>query len=166
MDFKNLSREPAPSNYRANVQILVKQYAKGLVHGFQKDAIQNAMGARNSDDFAGWKCQIDIVKTEKGTFLTVEDFGTLGLTGKNLTVSEIRELTNAGKLKDETMRLARIESVYNSGNNNYGGGLFGIGKMMYSAASDEDVCTYYFESVSSVPGEGYRSNSNMILIIF
>lgn len=149
-----------PTNYTARVEQIINEYndAKGLIHGFQKDAIQNAVGARTSNSWSNWKCCIDLISTPKGKFLIVSDYGTAGLTGPNKTPDEIQNMCNTGALFPEDWRLARISANNVSGNNQTGGGLFGIGKTLYSAASNKDICKYYFDSLTK---DGiYRANLN------
>lgn len=147
------------TNYAKHVQWVIKTYddAMGFVHGFQKDAIQNAVGARkNSRSFNGWKCVIDIVRTPKGTFLIVEDFGTVGLTGPNYTIRELDELTSTDTQIPADHRLARISVDNSSGGDSTSAGLFGVGKTLYAAASKDFF--NYFESITE--NEGYRCNMN------
>lgn len=153
-------RKPAPDNIKGDIHSFLQEYERdrGFVHGFQKDVIQNAIGAREGDGFEDWKVSIDLVSTDKGSFLTVTDFGTTGITGKNYSVDEIRNLSKGPDEIDGYEKYARISSFYNSGNNEKGGGLNGIGKKMYIAASNPDTLLYYYESIARV--EGYRINSN------
>ena len=150
-----------PTNFIKRVEQIINIYnsmGRGLVHGFQKDAIQNAVGARPTNSWKDWKCCIDLVETEKGLFLTVTDYGTEGLTGPNLTIAEIAAMCDRNDVFPEDLRLARISCNNVSGGNSTGAGLFGVGKTMYSAASKPDVCKYYFESNTN--GFGYRCNVN------
>lgn len=132
------------TNVPKAVEEIIKGYqkrpAKGLVHGFQKDAIQNSWGARLTKRGKDWKFEIRYVENEKGKFLVVEDFGGVGLTGKNYTQDEIAEITDF----DEEDRLARFSSMNNSGGVTTGAGNFGRGKRMYQAVSSEYM--YYFDS--------------------
>jgi hypothetical protein len=95
--------------------------------------------------------------TDKGIFLIVEDFGTWGLTGENMEYEEVLSHSQADDLKKD-QRLARIESVWNSGGN-VGPGLFGIGKFVYSAMSEGKQPLYYFDS--KLDGGEYRANVNL-----
>lgn len=155
-----LEKVKRASNYGKHVEWVVRTYeeAKGLVHGFQKDAIQNAIGARKqTKSYAGWKCVIDIKETDKGTFLIVEDFGTVGLTGKNYTIEDLDQMTeNSGYRIPSDQRLARISVDNSSGGDATSAGLYGVGKTLYVAASK--ITKNYFESVTE--NEGYRCNVN------
>lgn len=146
MDNMNLT--PIPQNYKNNVDWILGAYTDAGVtfpNGFQKDAIQNAVGARKTNKWKNWRCDISLVKTEKGKYVIVEDFGTVGLTGKIIPISEINELmANGGKLGPDE-RLSRFTSMFNSGGNTTGGGLFGAGKSVYSVASQS--YTYYYDSL-------------------
>ena len=150
-----------PSNFIKRVEQIINEYnstGRGLIHGFQKDAIQNAVGARATNSWNNWKCCIDLVETPKGRFLCVTDYGTEGLTGPNKTIAEIATMCDANETFPEDWRLARISSNNVSGGLSTGAGLFGIGKTLYSAASKTNVCKYYFESLTA--GFGYRCNVN------
>ena len=139
-----------PSNYANHVNHIISLYeqnGKGLVHGFQKDSIQNSLGAKSNNDLSKWRCDILIEKTNLGEFITVTDQGTYGLTGPNLTVDEIQDRIDQKIPFPETDRLARISCSNESGGLSTGAGLFGIGKTMYSAASES--CSYIFESLTS-----------------
>lgn len=139
---------PIPQNFRKSVDWILGAYTDADVtfpNGFQKDAIQNAVGARKSNKWSGWKCDISLVENDHGHFVVVEDSGTVGLIGKNIPGDKVNEMM----AKDETLppqeRLARFTSMFNSGGNTTGGGLFGAGKSVYSVASEE--YTYYFDSL-------------------
>ena len=137
-----------PQNYKNNVEWILGAYEDAGVtfpNGFQKDAIQNAVGARKTNKWKNWSCNISICKTDKGEFVIVEDSGTMGLTGENIPAEEINKLMASGETLDSTQRLARFTSMFNSGGNTTGGGLFGAGKSVYSVASD--MYTYYFDSL-------------------
>ena len=116
-----------------------------LADGFQKDVIQNAIGASSTKKYTGWKCKIDLIHNEKGHFIVVEDEGCTGLTGPNLTTEEINTFVSMGKVLDDEWRLARFSSLNNSSSTQSGAGLFGVGKTMYSIASSSR--TYYFDSL-------------------
>lgn len=147
-----------PINYPNYVDNIIKQYEDGnltLPDGFQKDVIQNAIGAKKTEKFKNWSCDISLVTNEKGTFIIIEDKGTHGLIGQNLTQADIVKYQNEGKL-NEKERLARFSSLFNSGGNT-GAGLYGIGKTIYSAASKD--YGYYFDALRD---DGiYVANSNL-----
>ena len=154
---------PMVTNFRGRVATVIRQYEDDttIPHAFQKDVIQNAIGARPSTKWNGWRCTIDVVLNSSGEkVLVISDYGTTGLTGGNYSNAELREKTDSGYLTDHPEeKLGRISSDSNSGGVITGQGLFGIGKTLYSIASDADVCTYYFESVSV---EGYRASRNKV----
>ncbi|MDI6766877.1 MAG: hypothetical protein QME52_08655, partial [Bacteroidota bacterium] len=59
-----------PQNDKQQVEQLIREYesdpAKGLAHGVQKDAIQNALGARTLADEVkacqkNWRCYFELV---------------------------------------------------------------------------------------------------------
>ncbi|WP_314327899.1 hypothetical protein [Oribacterium sinus] len=137
-----------PQNYKNNVDWILGAYEDAGVtfpNGFQKDAIQNAVGARKTSKWKNWACDISLVENEHGRFVIVEDFGTVGLTGKNTPAEEINIMMAEGKSLEPSERLSRFTSMFNSGGNTTGGGLFGAGKSVYSVASE--TYTYYFDSL-------------------
>lgn len=139
---------PIPQNYKNNVDWILGAYTDAGVsfaNGFQKDAIQNAAGARKTNKWKNWSCDISLISNSCGTFVVVEDSGTVGLTGQNIPAQEINEMMARGEQLPSTERLARFTSMFNSGGNTTGGGLFGAGKSVYSVAST--TYTYYFDSL-------------------
>jgi len=141
---------PIPQNYKNSVNWILGAYTDAGVtftNGFQKDAIQNAVGARKTNKWKNWSCDISLVTNERGTFVVVEDSGTLGLIGKNISAMEINEKMANGEQLSSDERLARFSSMFNSGGNLTGGGLFGAGKSVYSVASS--TYTYYYDSFRS-----------------
>lgn len=148
-----------PQRYKKQVDWVFGAYEDAgvtLAEGFQKDAIQNAVGARKRDKWDNWNCDIYLVKNAMGTFLVVEDSGTVGLTGDNMTMDEIRGYADRDENLDPEQRLARFSSMNNSGGNKTGGGLYGVGKIVYSVSSTK-YC-YYFDSLRE-DGK-YVANSN------
>lgn len=139
-----------PHNFSKEVEYLYGTYEDAgvkLANGFQKDAIQNCVGARKANSWKNWNCNIYIKKTVKGLFLVVEDSGTLGLIGPNLSASDIVDMLDNNKYLDNNMRLARFSSMHNSGGNSTGAGTYGVGKIVYAAASKKHA--YYFDSLTS-----------------
>jgi hypothetical protein len=139
---------PIPQNYKSNVDWILGAYTDAGVsftNGFQKDAIQNAAGARKTNKWKNWRCDISSIENQHGRFLVVEDFGTVGLTGENTPADKINEMMARGVSLPPEERLSRFTSMFNSGGNKTGGGLFGAGKSVYSIASE--TYTYYFDSL-------------------
>ncbi len=139
---------PIPQNFKNNVDWILGAYTDADVtfpNGFQKDAIQNAVGARKNHKWNNWSCDISYMKNSHGSFVIVEDSGTLGLTGKNTHGDEVNAMMARGESLPPEERLSRFTSMFNSGGNVMGGGLFGAGKSVYSVASEE--YTYYFDSL-------------------
>lgn len=139
---------PIPQNYRNNVDWILGAYTDAGVsfpNGFQKDAIQNAVGARKTNRWKNWRCDISLIENTHGRYVVVEDSGTVGLTGKNTPAEEINALMAQGKTLPAEERLSRFTSMFNSGGNTTGGGLFGAGKSVYSVASQS--YTYYYDSL-------------------
>ena len=139
---------PIPQNYEKNVDWILGAYTDAGVtfpNGFQKDAIQNAVGARKTNKWKNWKCDISLIKNDLGRYVIIEDSGTVGLTGKNIPTKEINKLMREGTVLPAEERLSRFTSMFNSGGNTTGGGLFGAGKSVYSVASK--TYTYYYDSL-------------------
>lgn len=139
---------PIPQNYRNSVEWILGAYTDAGVtfpNGFQKDAIQNAVGARKTNNWKGWHCDISLVENQCGKYIVVEDSGTVGLTGDNTPAEDINKLMAEGKSLPASERLSRFTSMFNSGGVTTGGGLFGAGKSVYSVASK--TYTYYFDSL-------------------
>ena len=144
----NNSMTPIPQNYKNNVIWILRAYTDAGVtfpNGFQKDAIQNAVGARKTNKWKNWSCDISLVENEYGIFVIVEDSGTVGLTGNNTPAETINQMMANGETLPSSERLSRFTSMFNSGGNTTGGGLFGAGKSVYSVASQ--TYTYYFDSL-------------------
>lgn len=143
-----------PTNWKSNIDQVVAGYetepAKGLVHGFQKDALQNSWGARVNKKGTGWGTRFQLVENHFGTFLCVEDWGTKGMTGPNIPMHDINKMS--GDL-DPEYRLARFSAMNYSGGNE-GAGLYGRGKLLFSAASKD----YFFLFETLTEQDGYRAN--------
>jgi len=149
-----------PTNWKSNIQQVVKGYetepAKGLIHGLQKDFTQNAWGQRkNLSEGKGWGMEFTLLENKKGKFLLVQDYGTNGMTGPNMSMSEIAKLTTD---LPPDHRLARFSAMNYSGGND-GAGLYGRGKLLFSAASE--IGYYIFETLTE--DEGYRVNYKKII---
>lgn len=139
---------PIPQNYRNSVDWILGAYTDAGVsfpNGFQKDAIQNAVGARKTNKWKNWRCDICLIENVHGKYVVVEDSGTVGLTGKNTPAEQINDLMAHGETLPAEERLSRFTSMFNSGGNTTGGGLFGAGKSVYSVASQS--YTYYYDSL-------------------
>ena len=139
------------SNFDSEIEQTIVLYetspAKGLCHGFQKDAIQNGWGHRLNKKGENWKMLIKYLKNEHGEFVIVEDCGNTGLIGKNYSRNELSEMmANKVKLGPEE-KLARFSTLYNSGGNVDSAGLFGRGKWMYQTVSKN--YEIYFDSLTS-----------------
>lgn len=139
-----MKKTSMPQNYKKDIDWIIDAYELAQVEfsdGFQKDAIQNASGARATDKWDGWKCKIDLIENEKGKFLVIEDEGTEGLTGPNISAEEIMKMIEADEEINASWRLARFSSRNVSGGNQTGAGKYGVGKSVYSACSkDYDYC--------------------------
>ena len=147
-------------DFGESVNWIIQAYAMHDVtfpDGFQKDSIQNSAGARVRDSWDNWKCKFDVIVSGGNSFLVIEDCGTTGLTGPNLTQDEIQSLIDKKELNDKPdWRLARFSSRNVSGGNTLGAGKFGVGKSVYSAASK--TYKYWFDSYT-IEGK-YVANYN------
>lgn len=127
-------RQEVAQDWKAAIDQVVLGYEKhkGLVHGLQKDAIQNGWGHRLHPKGKGWAFEFNLIKGFDNKYLlTMTDTGGHGLTGKNMVVEEIPD-----KLP-EWERLARFEHMYFSGESSQAAGLFGRGKLLFTAASKD-----------------------------
>ncbi len=154
----SLTSSGTPQNWKSEIEQVVATYeqepAKGLVHGLQKDAIQNGWGHRVNDKGRGWKFTFTLKKFEDVTYLLLTDEGTTGLTGPNLTTEEIQQ---AVTLPDDH-KLARFTGMKWSGGSQ-GVGLYGRGKLLFPAVSKD--CKIYFDSLTEK--DGYRLNYKMLI---
>lgn len=132
-------RRGVVENWKAMIEQVVLGYDehKGLVHGLQKDAIQNGWGHRLSKKGRDWTFEFNLVKRFDNTYLlTMTDIKGYGLTGKNMETDEIpNDLP-------ENERLARFEHMYFSGGSAQAAGLFGRGKLLFTAASKDNRIIY------------------------
>ena len=67
---------PIPQNYKNSVDWKLGAYKDADVtfpNGFQKDAIQNAIGASKTRKFENWRCDISVVRNLNGEFVVIED---------------------------------------------------------------------------------------------
>ena len=109
--------------------------AKGVTHGVQKDAVQNAWGARRNG--GRWRFRFCLVCGADGAhYLAMTDEGTTGLTGH--VFSEPNDIPDTLPAEE---RLARFENMNFSGGNQ-GPGLYGRGKLIFQAASQRKEIIY------------------------
>jgi hypothetical protein len=133
-----ISYELVPQNDLVALQYVKDDYetdpAKGLTHGLQKDAIQNALGAAvNQKSLKNWKITFELLKIYNKDVICFVDEGTTGLTGDILTPSEINEKSANDDL-GPNQNLARFLSLFESGGN-IGPGSYGRGKLVFQACS-------------------------------
>ncbi|GGM39416.1 hypothetical protein GCM10011351_26960 [Paraliobacillus quinghaiensis] len=149
-----MSGTSTPMNWIANIDQVVRGYetsGKGLVHGLQKDAIQNSWGHKeDTENGTGWSVKFELISNDLGTFLLIQDIGTKGMTGPNLSTDEINKYNND---LNPDYRLARFSSMNYSGGND-GAGLFGRGKLLFNAASSN--YSYIYETITKE--DGNRAN--------
>ena len=89
---------------------LVDSYPYGLAHGLQKDAIQNAVDAR---DGKGMPVIVEfkVIENDKGCFLTITDKNTIGLTGKWGNASEADlEKKDANWQRFESFAVTKVDA--------------------------------------------------------
>lgn len=126
-----------PQNDKALVDQIIRDYENdapgGIPHGLQKDAIQNGIGAANSKSYRDWTMCFELITIDRQWALVFWDEGTCGLTGELLATTDIENRMNAETLGPND-RYARFMSRFVSGGN-YGPGMFGRGKLVFTAAS-------------------------------
>lgn len=136
---KEVVTQEVVENWNAEIDQVVLGYDehRGLVHGLQKDVIQNGWGHRLHKKGKDWKFVFKLIKWKKNEhLLTMTDIGGYGLTGKNMRTDEIPDEL------PESERLARFEHMYFSGGATQGAGLFGRGKLIFTAASKDKYIIY------------------------
>jgi len=153
---KEVVMQEVVENWNAEIDQVILGYEehRGLVHGLQKDVIQNGWGHRLHKKGKDWKFVFKLIKRKKdGYLLTMTDFEGYGLTGKNMRTDEIPDELL------ESERLARFEHMYFSGGATQGAGLFGRGKLIFTAASKDKYIIY-----DSLTHDGvYRLNKRRLL---
>ncbi len=151
---KEISQEVV-ENWKAEIEQVVLGYEeyRGIVHGLQKDAIQNGWGNRLSKKGRGWTFEFHMFKGwDDKWILTMTDIEGYGLTGRNMEAHEIPDNL------PEHERLARFEHMRFSGGSSQGAGLFGRGKLLFTAASKE----YYIIYDSLTHNGIYRLNRRIL----
>lgn len=127
-------------NWIEQVNTLVDGYrsnGRGVLHGVQKDAIQNSWGARKEDGGKNWKVTFELVETPIANLFVIEDYGTSGLTGRVLKPEEYLEDLPAEE------RWGRFESLaFSSGQGSRVLGSRGRGKFIFVGASEDHVILY------------------------
>lgn len=127
-------------NWMEQIDTLVDGYrsnGRGVLHGVQKDAIQNSWGARKEDKGREWMVYFELVETPKSNLLVIEDCGTFGLTGRVLRPEEYLEDLAAGE------RWGRFESLaFSSGQSSKVLGSRGRGKFIFVGASEDHTIFY------------------------
>ena len=131
---------------------------KGLIHGFQKDLIQNSVGAREYDSFKNWEIKIELMKINGRYCVVATDKGTNGLSGGAYSDNEFLSKTrSSGDWSDgnipSNQRLMRfLHSDFSGGG--IGPGSKGQGKGLYHVlSSKENKSTFIFESVQNNNGD-------------
>jgi hypothetical protein len=152
---KEVIMQEVAENWKAEIEQVVLGYdiQRGLVHGLQKDAIQNGWGHRLHKKGKDWEFVFKLIKWKKNEYLlTMTDSGGHGLTGENMKTHEIPDELS------EDERLARFEHMYFSGGATQGAGLFGRGKLLFTAASKDHYIIY-----DSLTDDGtYRLNKRKL----
>jgi len=148
-------KQEVVQNWKSMIEQVVLGYEehKGLVHGLQKDAIQNGWGQRLSKRGSNWAFVFELIKGFDSKYLlAMTDVEGYGLTGRNLETHEIPEDL------PEFERLARFEHMHFSGESAQSAGLFGRGKLLFTAASQDGHIIY-----DSLTNEGiYRLNERKL----
>lgn len=94
-------------NWEQQLQNIIDSYEehRGIVHGVQKDAIQNGWDARVRKKGESWKFIFEFIFGKPHSFFTMTDEGTTGLTGRVLSREEL------DKDLPEEERWGRFENV-------------------------------------------------------
>mgnify|MGYP001087616414 CR=1 FL=1 len=125
---------------------VVESYPHGIIHGIQKDALQNGWDAalKHSKSFIqnNWKFEFKLFKNSKGKILfSMTDSGTSGLSGKKTAA----DITPESYDISEEERWARWESLAFNKKTSDSLGARGQGKMIFIGASKN--YTIYYDSL-------------------
>jgi len=131
LDFKNGRHRPA--DYKSICTTIADSYPMGTPHGIQKDAIQNAF--HTASKTMPVEFTFELVRNKKGTFFTMTDSNTKGLTGRVLKTEEYDAL-------EESDHWARFEGFGFTTPNPDAIGARGQGKFIFLASS-EDYSMFY-----------------------
>ncbi len=131
LDFSKARHRPA--DYVSICTTIADSYPLGTPHGVQKDAIQNAFHTASKTIPVEFTFQL--IRDKKGTFFTMTDSNTKGLTGKILKTEEYDAL-------EESDHWARFEGFGFTTPNPDAIGARGQGKFIFLAAS-KDYSMYY-----------------------
>jgi hypothetical protein len=151
----------APINWSSFLKQVIIDYetppSKGLVHGLQKDAIQNGWGARKCSKGTDWSFHFSLILCPNNQMLLIMyDQGTTGLIGKVYDhATQMETLPNEIPPNE---KLARFECMFDSGGG-IGPGLFGRGKLLFNVVSKKHLI--YYESYT-VDGD-YRFGKRHII---
>ncbi|KKQ49495.1 MAG: hypothetical protein US68_C0014G0008 [Candidatus Shapirobacteria bacterium GW2011_GWE1_38_10] len=137
------NRTARPTDYIQLAQNIVDDYDHGVVHGLQKDAIQNGWDAitltKPTPEYVAnkWSFIFELIEQQDKVLLSMTDTGTVGLTGKHTAKDNIPQ----SQLRQDE-RWARFESMAFNKNDSSGLGARGMGKMIFIHSS-EDKCIFY-----------------------
>jgi hypothetical protein len=115
---------------------------RGLIHGLQKDAIQNSWDARANRKGKDWEVRFELVCAGKNDFFAITDQGTTGLTGRILTKEELEKMSTAEEELPEEERWGRFEGL---GFLKASGGTLGArgrGKFVFVGCSKDHTILY------------------------
>jgi hypothetical protein len=132
---------PTVINWQNEIVAIADAYLqhRGLVHGVQKDAIQNSWDARTDKKGRNWSTSFELVEGKGTKFLVFCDRGTTGLTGRVLQPEEMEQ-----DLPEEE-RWGRFESLAFTKTTEQERttlGSRGRGKFIFVAASKEYTILY------------------------
>jgi len=146
---------PTVINWQNEVISIADGYRmhRGIPHGVQKDAVQNAWDARASKRGAGWACAFELSKSPDGVvYLGFTDTGTFGLTGRVLGPDELER-----DLPPEE-RWGRFENVaFTKEPSEEALGSRGRGKFVFVAASKQHTIVYDSLRADGSYRFGYRT---------
>jgi len=131
LDFSKGRHRPA--DYISICTSIADSYPLGTPHGVQKDAIQNAF--HTASKTVPIEFTFELIRNKKGSFFTMADSNTKGLTGKVLKTEEYDTL-------EESDHWARFEGFGFTTPNPDAIGARGQGKFIFLATS-KDYSMYY-----------------------
>ena len=137
-DFDPKNRRPLHTNVKAVVDQIIDGYKvvePRASHWVQKDGIQNCWDARKEklNKSKKWKCEIELIKKDGHTIVTITDFGSVGLTGRRLDAKDL-----AKPNIDPIHRYSRFENYAFANDNRQTQHLLGSrgrGKFVFHGAS-------------------------------
>lgn len=139
------------TNFAAEMNRIIENYENhgmGILHGLQKDNIQNSWGAKIAKKGQGFSVKIELIEKADFSAITFTDSGTKGLTGTEY--KRLEDVEESIDKADEDERLANFETHKNVGisrDSQTTGGFVGQGKMISNLNAKE--YKIYYDSLRS-----------------